>query len=285
MLPWLRSHGLKNKARDFQKAKLALSNPNKLHMQKMLAEPPKSHTEWRYMLLYNVKEGVLVYLGHDRESCEQIVREIAVMYGITTHPPGRTSLVTGTSIVPERSRDRHSCTAREGFDDGSTSSAQIRQNAEDRVKSVEMQVGKVNRGTACIKVSNVVVAELGRRFAIHCDPDDQGECTNCVMFCMRMILELKLTMRGYHISRICEERADLGKKTGDAVSVAWEELWGRTGANMSAGLDSQEAKLTNNRWREALNTTRTHEDPQRMLHAWRGLPRKSTAVGFVAAAT
>lgn len=274
VLSWLQSHGLRQKAREYQKAKLVLSNPNALHMQKMLADPPKSHTEWRYMLLYNVKEGVLIYLGEDRESCEKVVRDVAVMYGITTHPPGRTSLVTGTSIAGEghhRNGDRDAA-------DEQRSAARIRQDAEDRVKSVDIPVGKVNKGTACFKVSTIIIQELGRRFAIHCDPEEQSEHTNCIMFCMRVILELKLTLRGYHIRRLCEEHAFLGKKAGDAVSSAWEQLWGRTGANTNAGLDSQEAKLnchiTSSRWRDALSTTK--EEPHRLLHAWRGLPRRTT---------
>jgi len=278
VLSWLQSSGLRHKAREFQKAKLILSNPNALHMQKMLADAPKSHTEWRYMVLYNVKEGVLIYLGEDRESCNQVVRDIAVMYGITTHPPGRTSLVTGTSIVGERNRNRHSTQAKEGFDEGAKSAARIRQDAEERVKSVEVPVGKVNKGTACYKFSSIITQELGRRFAVHCDPDDQNEYTNCVMFCIRVILELKLTLRGYHVRRLCEERTDLGKKAGDAVAIAFEDLWSRTGANTTAGLDSEAAKLnpTSSRWRDALHTTK--EEPTRLLHAWRGLPRKSATM-------
>jgi len=274
VLSWLQSSGLRHKAREFQKAKLILSNPNALHMQKMLADPPKSHTEWRYMVLYNVKEGVLIYLADDRESCERVVRDIAVMYGITTHPPGRTSLVTGTSIVSERNRERHSTTAKEGFDESNTSAASIKNAAEARVKSVEVPVGKVSKGTACYKLTNIITQELGRRFAVHCDPDDQNECTNCVMFCMRVILELKLTLRGYHVRRMCDEHPHLGKKAGEAAADVFEQLWSRTGANMHAGLDSHEAKITSSRWCDALHTTK--EEPTRLLHAWRGLPPKPT---------
>jgi len=230
------------------------------------------------MVLYNVKEGVLIYLDNDRESCEQVVRDIAIMYGITTHPPGRTSLVTGTSIVSERNRDRHSTMAREGFDQCSKSAATIRQHADARVKSVEVPVGKVSKGTACYKMANIITQELSRRFAVYCDPDDQNEYTNCVMFCMRVILELKLTLRGYHVKRLCDEHAHLGKKAGEAASRVFEELWTRTGANMTAGLDSQEAKQTSNRWRDALHTTNMKEDPLHLLHAWHKLPRKSTTM-------
>merc|ERR1712232_1134412 len=126
----------------------------------------------------------------------------------------------------------------------------------------------VNKGTACYKLSNIITQELSRRFAVYCDPDDQSEYTNCVMFCMRVILELKLTLRGYHVRRMCEEHANLGKKAGEAVATVWEQLWSRTGANTTAGLDSQEVKLTPNRWRDALHTTK--EEPVRLLHAWRG---------------
>jgi hypothetical protein len=268
VLSWLQSQGFRNKAREFQKAKLVLSNPNALHMKKMLQDPPKSRTEWRFMLLYSVKEGVLVYLADDRESCERVVKDVAVMYGITTHPPGRTSLVTGTSIVPAYTGERDSA------DEAAKSAEKIRKDAEDRVKSGELPVGNVTKGTACYKLSNIVIAELGRRFAVRCEPEEQSECTNCVMFCMRVIVSMKLTLRGYHLRHLCEHRADLGKKAGDAVDLAWEQLWSRSGANTSAGFDSQVARTTNSRWLDALHTTSTREEPQRLLHAWRGLPKQ-----------
>lgn len=275
VLSWLQAIGLRDKAREFQKGRQALSNPNMLHLQKMLHEPPKTETECRYLVLYNVKEGTLIYQGNDHDSCVQVVRDIAVMLGITTHPPGRTSLVSGTTIGGPDRVHRSMVNHKESFDsENSRTGDMIRKAVEDQVKCVEMPVGKVKRGTACYTISSVIIADLSRRFAVHCEADEQSECTNCVMFCMRVLSELRLTARGYDVRRLCEERADLGAKAGEAVSIAWERLWGRTGANMHTGLcqhDQQTTSAAANRWREALGSTQ--EDPHRLLHAWRKLPR------------
>lgn len=156
-------------------------------------ETAPTDTVWPYLMLYAVKEGVLAFFARDIESCEYTVREIAASYGEEERG-------TGTGPGP------------------STASA--------RIKTVHHAIGRMPP-PVCRVLTGLVDSDLKRRFAVHAEPEDQAECTNCMCFCLRIMLGMQLAIRGYDIRRVCEERADLGPIAGEAASAAWELLWRR----------------------------------------------------------
>lgn len=158
-------------------------------------EAPARITEWEFLLFYAVKEGVLVFFGHDLESCEEVVRDIAASYGEQEATP--------ESLSPAGSR---------------------RLSDSSRVKCVSFKIGRAPPpvGRVC---TEMIDAELKRQFAIRCDASVQSECTNCVVFCLRMMLAMKLSVRGFDIRTVCDSRPDLGALVGTAAGDAWEQLW------------------------------------------------------------
>jgi len=179
-----------------------------LEMDKMWQDGPMTETAWTHMLLYNVKEGVLCFLGNSRESCEEVIREIAGAFGVKPPPP------TSDGSLPKNARKP----APGAADPGGL-----------EVTDVQIPVGKVSFGSTTKKVADAIMLDLKRRFAVTCDITEQHDCTNCVIFCLRVMLELQLGIRGYDVKRACEAHANLGVKAGDAVAQAWEQMWVRAG--------------------------------------------------------
>merc|ERR1712176_86074 len=157
------------------------------------------------MLLYNVREGVLLYCSQDPESCKEAIREIGNHWNVTPPPmQGDTGTRTqasrvGTGIV----------------------------SVTEEVKCLDFKVGK-SQGL-CRIITDVIRGDLPRRFQINCDVEEQHECTNCVIFCLRAIVGLQLSVRGYDLKKFCEDHLELGHKAGDAVADAWEQMWTRSG--------------------------------------------------------
>lgn len=165
---------------------------------------PTQDAEFRYMLLYVVKEGILAYFSMEKDACMEVLRAIAMSYGKDP------SVSHGQTFGP-------------GTEAGASLAASM------RVKCVEHHVGRtmapVNR-----MLAEMLNADLGRRFAISCAAEEQSECTNCVVFCLRIMQGFKLSVRGIDIRRVCEERADLGPIAGKAVDAVWELLLRRARA-------------------------------------------------------
>eukprot|EP00928_Gymnodinium_smaydae_P079157 TRINITY_DN63156_c0_g1_i1.p1 TRINITY_DN63156_c0_g1~~TRINITY_DN63156_c0_g1_i1.p1 ORF type:complete len:649 (+),score=116.98 TRINITY_DN63156_c0_g1_i1:104-2050(+) len=222
LISWLSNIGLHGKGLEFQRGRQSLSKTGNLEMHKLVTERPRRVSEFTYLLLYNVKEGILVHFGHDRESCEEAAREIAMAYGIVPKPLGRSS--PGNNMQDQ-------------VGPGTAAAANLA--ASMRVKCVEFPVGCPLPGTITYNLTTIIQLDLARHFAVKVDPEEQNEHTNCVIFCQRALMELRLTLRGYNIKRACEERADLGSKVGEAAAAAWENLYARTGANRYSGLVEQ----------------------------------------------
>lgn len=145
--------------------------------------------QWPFLLLYAVKEGVICFFSNEREECTAIVRAIAESY---SSPEGAAiaSLGEGDSM---------------------------------QIKVVDYPVGRC-APPVCRVLSDAIILDLQRRFAINCEPDEQDGCTNCVVFCLRLMTAVQLSMRGYDIQKVCESRSDLGPKAGDAAGAVWEKL-------------------------------------------------------------
>lgn len=168
---------------------------DKLSTQESSASAAGGGAPWSHMLLYSVKEGVLVFFANDVESCEQTIRDIA---GSFAEPPAA---------------------AKDATDQAAAQAA-----AESRIKTVLHPVGTlaapVNKNLA-----QLIAADLKRGFVMHSDPEDQADFTNCACFCVRILRGMKLQLRGYELRWACEQRADLGPVAAEAASAVWEQLW------------------------------------------------------------
>mmetsp|Transcript_44536 Transcript_44536/g.125980 ORF Transcript_44536/g.125980 Transcript_44536/m.125980 type:complete len:270 (-) Transcript_44536:3-812(-) len=172
-----------------------------LHRKSHHSEPEGNSAEesrWTYILLYAVKEGVLAYFAQEHKECEDILRAIAESFGHAAKDAAHGASASGTA-------------------------------AAVRVKIVEYPIGNC-APPVCRVFTDVINADLAREFRIRCDADEQQDCTNCVVFCLRLIMAMQLSFRGYDIQRVCADRSDLGPKVGDAAAAAWELLWRRTRA-------------------------------------------------------
>jgi len=158
-------------------------------------EPPAQVTEWEYLLLYAVKEGVLAFFGNDFESCEEVLRDIAAHYGEL--PTAANASTSGASLA-----------------------------ASTRVKTAMYPIGRAPPPVGRV-FTELIDSDLKREFAIRCEAEEQSSCTNCVVFCLRMMLGMKMSVRGWEIQQICESRPDLGPLVGSAAGDAWEQLWRR----------------------------------------------------------
>jgi len=148
-----------------------------------------------YVLLYAVKEGVLAYCGMDYRSCENVVRAIAG----SRRPAGQSQ----------------NCGRAFGTDTGSAEGV--------TVKCVCQPLGRAPPPVAR-ELHHVISDDLKRQFEIRTDMRHQAQSTNCVVFCIRVMQSLTLSLRGYDIQKECENRADLGPNAGEAVGDAWEAL-------------------------------------------------------------
>eukprot|EP00443_Scrippsiella_acuminata_P052172 CAMPEP_0115376754 /NCGR_PEP_ID=MMETSP0271-20121206/3137_1 /TAXON_ID=71861 /ORGANISM="Scrippsiella trochoidea, Strain CCMP3099" /LENGTH=305 /DNA_ID=CAMNT_0002799851 /DNA_START=51 /DNA_END=965 /DNA_ORIENTATION=- len=162
-------------------------------------EAPAQVTEWEYLMLYTVKEGVLAFFGHDLESCEEVVRDIAAHYGEHLPPAN-------------------------GASPGSGTAAGVSLAAAVKVKTAMYPIGRAPPPVGRV-FTELISSDLKREFAIRCEAEEQSSCTNCVVFCLRMMLGMKMSVRGYDIRQLCESRPDLGPLVGTAAGDAWEQLW------------------------------------------------------------
>lgn len=183
----------------------------KLHQEKALQE-----TGWPYMLLYAVKEGILVFFTEDVAECEEIVREVALSVG-GKHPVPQDLTLSGG----------RASTGQPGMGGGTAAAANLQ--AALRVKVLEHYVGRAPAG-ATMLLTEMIMSDLKRDFAVRCRNEEQPDCTNCVIFCMRTAMAMQMAVRGYDIKRVCEDPAykkELGPKAGEAACNAWEDLWRR----------------------------------------------------------
>jgi len=173
----------------------AIWNRRPLEFKTFSKESTMQTTEWPYLLIYVVKEGVLLFFSQEKSECEEVVREVALRFG--EGPP-----------VPED---------RAQGDPGALAAA-------SRVKFVDRPVGLAP--PACTRtITALIVSDLRRRFAVKCEAEDQPDCTNCCVFCLRAMMAMQLAVRGYDLRTVCDGRSDLGPKAGETVCSAWETLW------------------------------------------------------------
>lgn len=194
-----------------------------LQLEQFNQGSPMQRTGWDYMLLYVVKEGVLVFFSNDVAGCEEVVREIAHTYGHTPPvpqdlpPPLAETRLSGQSVRG----------GPVGVGPGTAAAASLASAL--KVKCVEHCVGRAP--PACTKlITDLLKGDLQRRFAVRCEAEEQPDHTNCVVFCLRAMMALQLSVRGYDIRRVCESRSDLGHKAGEAAQHAWEQLHRRVRA-------------------------------------------------------
>lgn len=177
-----------------------------------------NETMWPYLMLYQVKEGILAYFAEDVDECEQVVRAIAESYGPGL--PKGSGLEPAPPLVPSGRASPNKARSAPVTQDQAPSAY---------VRSAHHEVGKALPSCARIIVEQIQ-ADLKRRFAVRCEAEEQAECTNCVVFCMRIMMSIQLSMRSYEIVKMCEGRNDLGRIAGEAVGAEWEQLWRRVRA-------------------------------------------------------
>lgn len=181
-----------------------------LEMDKLGQEDPMQETGWQYLLMYSVKEGVLLFFSNDIAECENVVREVALSFG-------------EKSQSPEEMNGGRSNGVRAG--PGTVAAANLA--AALKVKCIEHPIGRAPVGATSL-LTALIVSDLRRQFAVRCSPEEQPECTNCVVFVLRAMMAMQLAVRGYDIRTICispEYKNVLGSKAGDAACNAWEQLW------------------------------------------------------------
>mmetsp|Transcript_30903 Transcript_30903/g.70837 ORF Transcript_30903/g.70837 Transcript_30903/m.70837 type:complete len:327 (+) Transcript_30903:88-1068(+) len=181
-------------------------------------EGPFQETNFTHMLVYCIKEGILVNFFNSMEECEAVIRNIAVSYGMQGVQPvpknGRES--------PALAEEAKAKTAHRSDGAGTEAGKQL-SNAL-RVKCASHAVGRAPPVVTRL-LTEIFALDLARPFAIRCAPEDQGDYTNCIVFCMRLLSKMQLAVRGFDLRRVCESRADLGERAGEAASEAWEHLW------------------------------------------------------------
>lgn len=183
-----------------------------LEMDKLGAEGALQQTEWPYVLMYAVKEGVLLFFTEDPSECMDIVRNIAVSFGDKGPVPQDLAMSAGRA-------------ASTGMGGGTAAAANLA--AALKVKCVEHFVGR-GPPAATKLITDLIMGDLQRDFAVRCEPEIQPYSTNCVVFCVRVVMALQLAVRGYDIRTICESQEQknvLGPKAGEAACAAWEKLW------------------------------------------------------------
>lgn len=214
-------------------------------------------TTWSHLLLYAVKEGILAFFANDVESCEQTVRDIAGSFGLGGGEPQagakaapaaggvdeatvkakadeirvlRENLkeegLSGKMITthPEVVRLVEELAALKQDDAADQAAAQAA--IEARIKTLLKPIGRMPL-PVCRVLTDLIISDLNRDFAVHSEPEDQADNTNCACFCMRIICGMKLQVPGYEVRRVCEERPDIGPIAGEAAGAAWDQLWRR----------------------------------------------------------
>eukprot|EP00927_Polykrikos_kofoidii_P041149 TRINITY_DN35065_c0_g1_i1.p1 TRINITY_DN35065_c0_g1~~TRINITY_DN35065_c0_g1_i1.p1 ORF type:complete len:423 (-),score=71.26 TRINITY_DN35065_c0_g1_i1:261-1469(-) len=225
-----------------------------LELEKLFQEVPSEDSHWPYALLYRVKEGVLVYFAESHQHCEEAVRQIAVTYAIPPLPPAQDSRAPSSLGRTSQTRMMDSSMVHTREIDAESFAIASR-NAESEVKVVEHLVG---RAPALVTraIADCISADLTRRFALSCEPEDHADCTNCVVFCMRIILDFSLSLRGFDIECVCQENKLLGEKAGAAVNVAWETLWLQSGGLKERPAEGESRKGQETQWAEWYKTAK-----------------------------
>jgi len=175
-----------------------------LEMEKLHQEKALQECGWPCLLIYAVKEGVLLFFCQDVAECEEVVCEVAQAFATETPADSQPS---------------------KGPLSGTASGANLA--ASLKVKCVEHCVGRAPPGSTRL-ITDLIIGDLKREFAVRCDPEEQPNCTNCAVFCLRSMMAMQLAVRGYDIKAVCESpkyRASLGPKVGEAACHAWEQLW------------------------------------------------------------
>jgi len=177
-----------------------------LEMEKLNQENALQNTGWMYLLLYTVKEGVLLFFSNDVSECEDIVREVALSFGERPLVPQDLNMSGGRATG------------------GGPTTAE---STAMKVKCVEYRVGRAPPGSTKL-LTDLIVGDLAREFAVRSDTEEQPKCTNCVVFSLRAMMAMQLAVRGYDILKVCESqeyRSVLGPKAGEAACAVWEQLW------------------------------------------------------------
>jgi hypothetical protein len=183
-------------------------------MEKLNLEDTMEEQGFPFLLMYAVKEGVLLFFTQDVAECEEIVREVALSFG-------------DKAPVPQNLTSSGGVAAPTGQGIGGGTAAAANLAAAMKVKCVEHAIGRAPPGSTKL-LADVISGDLQRQFAVRCGAEEQPDCTNCVCFCLRCAMAMQMAVRGYDISRVCESqehRNVLGPKAGEAACDAWEKLW------------------------------------------------------------
>jgi hypothetical protein len=182
-------------------------------MEKLHQENALQEMGWPFLLIYAVKEGVLVFFCQDVAECEEVVCEVAQAFGHQT--PADSQELRGSRSFGVGAR------APSGTASGANLAAAL------RVKCIEHAVGRAPPGvTNCL--TDMIRNDLKREFAVKCDPEEQPKYTNCAVFCLRACMAMQLAVRGYDIKAVCDSpkyKTSLGPKVGEAALKAWEQMW------------------------------------------------------------
>eukprot|EP00929_Paragymnodinium_shiwhaense_P041724 TRINITY_DN21668_c0_g1_i1.p1 TRINITY_DN21668_c0_g1~~TRINITY_DN21668_c0_g1_i1.p1 ORF type:complete len:563 (-),score=140.82 TRINITY_DN21668_c0_g1_i1:195-1796(-) len=192
---------------------------------------------WTHLLLYSVKEGVLVFFANDQESCEDVIREIASAYSVS--PPGRVD--APVHVGHGTPTQVHAGTA----------AASSNALAAARLSFICHKVGRA-QSICCRQISSLVEQDLARRFAVsgYNQAEEVNQVTNCVLFCLRSLREMQLPLRGHDVARICSDHPQLSATVGDVAASLWEAMWLQCGQSKSLQDDMAGSSCLQTRWQE-----------------------------------
>lgn len=225
-----------------------------LEIEKLNFEDEESmqETHWPYLLIHAVKEGVILFFTTDIQDCVAVIHEVALRFGekgpateddkkkqAAPTDPETASHIGNLRSLRESLKDAGK-SRREINDHPEVAALQARVTerkqgaaaqavpaAEANVKVVRRWVGKAPPAPTKL-ITEMIIADLARDFKVHCDAEEQPYYTNCVVFCVRIMMVLQIAIRGYDIRETCESpenKGSLGSKAGEAACEAWEKLW------------------------------------------------------------
>lgn len=208
-------------------------------------------THCPYLLIHAVKEGVILFFTTDVSDCMAVIHEVALRFG-EKGPSGEDEKKQAVPVDSETANHIGNLRSlRETLkDEGKTrreinghpevaslqarvnelkqgAAAQAGPTTAAKVKVVERHIGKAPPNATKL-ISDLLVSDLRREFKVKCDAEEQPDYTNCVVFCVRVMMVLQLAVRGYDLRETCERpenRGSLGSKAGEAACEAWEKLW------------------------------------------------------------
>eukprot|EP00405_Crypthecodinium_cohnii_P045531 CAMPEP_0206572608 /NCGR_PEP_ID=MMETSP0325_2-20121206/28358_1 /ASSEMBLY_ACC=CAM_ASM_000347 /TAXON_ID=2866 /ORGANISM="Crypthecodinium cohnii, Strain Seligo" /LENGTH=380 /DNA_ID=CAMNT_0054076867 /DNA_START=5 /DNA_END=1148 /DNA_ORIENTATION=- len=174
-----------------------------------------------YLLMYTVKEGIMVYLGESQEDCEQVIREVAETFGnaaTENHDCGK-------KAATKRPAEAAAAAAVEAPTTTTTTSAEV--------ECLHIPMGRAPAPVGRT-FHELISADLRREYAVRAEAPEQAGFTNCVVFCLRIMQGMKMPVRGYDLQSVCEQKKDLGNLVGEVSLMGGKICGGKCESDFQA---------------------------------------------------